>query len=53
MDLPDWTGMDDTSVRITPEAALKLCESYPQWLDAVGMGKAGERPEKCTVEFVL
>ena len=41
LEFPVWTGMDDTSGRITPAAAFRLCENYPlqiaktrpDWLD--------------------
>ena len=53
LEFPDWSGMDDTPPRITPEAAFRLCEEYPLWFpDAVAKWRA-QRPEKCPIEFVL
>ncbi len=53
-ELPDWTGMDDASPRISAEAAFELCENYP----ALAASKArarrrNDRPPKCVVEFIL
>lgn len=53
LELPDWSGMDDTSVRITPEAAFGLCEHYPIVARQARPGSQNDRPPKCTVEFVL
>jgi hypothetical protein len=30
LEFPDWSGMDDSTSRITPEAALQLCEDYQE-----------------------
>jgi len=40
---PDWSGMDDSSARITPEAAFRLCEPYPQLLADFCRGDAETR----------
>jgi hypothetical protein len=48
---PDWSGMDDSTNRISPEAALKLCEDYQARFGA--LVNSQPRPEKCLVEFVL
>ena len=53
LELPDWSGMDDTSVRITPEAAFRLCEHYPLLARQARPASQNDRPPKCTVEFVL
>jgi hypothetical protein len=52
-ELPDWSGMDDTSVRISPEAAFRLCEHYPSMLRRVSRERPVDRAEMCSVEFVL
>ena len=53
LELPDWSGMDESSNRISTEAALRLSEVYPQ-LAASGLGaKPMERFQPCPVEFVL
>jgi hypothetical protein len=52
-EFPDFTGMDDTSQRVTPDTAFQLCEQYPAWFpDQVKRWRA-QRPEKCVVEFTL
>jgi len=52
LELPDWSGMDDASARITPEAAFRLCEQYPLLISKTRA--AGQTAsEKCIVEFVL
>ncbi len=53
LDLPDWSGMDDSSARITPEAAFRLCELYPQLLAHARKGKPEPRPKESLPEFVL
>jgi hypothetical protein len=53
LELPDWSGMDDSSVRITPEAALRLTELYPRLAASASGGKGLERSQPCPVEFVL
>ena len=50
---PDWSGMDDSSARITPEAAFRLCELYPQLLAYARKGKPEPRPKESLPEFVL
>ncbi len=53
LDFPDWSGMDDSSARITPEAAFRLCELYPQLLAKARKGKPDPRPKESLPEFVL
>jgi hypothetical protein len=53
LELPDWSGMDDSSVRITPHAAFRLCEHYPLLLRKNRADVLGNRSEPCIVEFVL
>ena len=47
---PDWSGMDDSSARITAEAAFRLSEEYPALRGAL---RAELRPQPSNVEFVL
>ena len=53
LEFPDWSGMDDSSARVSPEAAFQLCEQYgplfPEWAEKW----RSQRPEKCLAEFVL
>jgi hypothetical protein len=53
LDLPDWSGMDDSSARVTPEAAFQLCELYPQLLASARKSKPEPRPKESLPEFVL
>jgi hypothetical protein len=50
LEFPDWTGMDDSSTRITPEAAFRLCELYPLLLPKSDRDNGSK---KCVVEFIL
>ena len=53
LDFPDWSGMDDSCARITPEAAFRLCELYPQLLANARKGNLEPRYSECIPEFVL
>ncbi len=53
LDFPDWSGMDDSSARITPEAAFRLCELYPQLLANARKGNSETSFEDSLPEFVL
>ena len=53
LEFPDWNGMDDSSARITPEAAFRLCEHYPPLISKARPRRRNDVPEKCFVEFVL
>jgi hypothetical protein len=53
LEFPAWSGMDDSSARVSPDAAFLLCEQYPVWFaEAVARWRI-QRPEKCLVEFRL
>jgi hypothetical protein len=53
LDLPDWSGMDDSTQRVSPETAFKLCEQYPVLFPEQVKYRLLHPPEKCTVEFAL
>jgi len=53
LDLPDWNGMDDSTARVTPEAAFQFCEQYRAWSPELADKWESQRPPKCPVEFVL
>ena len=53
LELPDWSGMDDSLARVDPDAAFLLCEAYPVWFVEAAARWRIQRPEKCLVEFVL
>ena len=50
---PDWSGMDDSSARVNPNAAFVLCEKYRSWYPELAEKWRLQKPEKCLVEFVL
>ncbi len=53
LEFPDWSGMDDSSARLSPDAAFLLCEQYPSWFAEAAVKWKTQRPEKCLVEFTL
>ena len=53
LELPDWTGMDDSSARVGPEQAFRLWAEYRTWFPQLVEGWQSQRPEKCVAEFVL
>lgn len=52
-ELPDWSGMDDSTARVTPEMAFYYCEQFPRWFPELFQMALAQRPPKCEVEFVL
>jgi hypothetical protein len=53
LEFPDWSGMEDSSARITPAAAFRLCELYPQLLVDLRKGQPEPRVRESLPEFVL
>ena len=53
LEFPDWSGMDDSSARVNPDAAFQLCEEYRSWFPDLAEAWQSQRPEKCLAEFVL
>jgi hypothetical protein len=53
LEFPDWSGMDDSTQRVSPDAAFQLCEQYPAWFPEQVKRWRSQRPEKCVVEFTL
>ena len=53
LEFPDWSGMDDSSARVNPDAAFVLCEKYRSWYPELAEKWRLQKPEKCLVEFVL
>ena len=53
LEFPDWSGMDDSSARVNPDAAFQLCERYGSWYPELAEKWRSQRPEKCLAEFVL
>jgi hypothetical protein len=53
LELPDWSGMDSSTGRVTVDAAFELCEQYRGWFPELTEKWQLRRPEPCAVEFVL
>ena len=53
LELPAWSGTDDSSQRVDPDAAFQLCEQYAAWFPEPVKRVPAERPEKCVVEFIF
>ena len=53
LEFPDWSGMDDSSARVDPDAAFQLCEQYCSWFPELAEKWQSQKPEKCIAEFVL
>ncbi len=53
LEFPDWSGMDDASSRVNPEAAFALLEQYQAWFPDLAVKWNVLEREKCTVDFVL
>jgi len=53
LEFPDWSGMNDSSARLSPDAAFLLCEQYQAWFPEAAVKWRSQRPEKCLVEFKL
>jgi hypothetical protein len=53
LEFPDWSGMDDSSSRVSVEAAFRLCEEYFALFPAAARRSRTRWQEKCTVEFTL
>ena len=51
LEFPDWSGMDESSDRMSVEAAFAMCEEYSRIFPTARQRPAHE--EKCLVEFVL
>ncbi len=53
LEFPDWSGMDDSTTRVSPEMAFEYCERYGRWFPELAAKARAQRPPKCVVEFVL
>lgn len=53
LDLPDWSGADDRSARVSPEAAFALCERYAVEMAPTVQQLRAQRRTPCPVEFTL
>jgi len=50
---PYWSGMDDSSARVTADAAFHFCEQYRAMFPGLAQRWQSQRPQKSAVEFVL
>jgi hypothetical protein len=53
LQLPDWSGMDDSSGRISVDAAFRFCEEYRILFPQLADPKTVFERRKCDAEFVL
>jgi len=54
LELPDWSGMDDSGLKVDRSLAVLLCEEYYARLPARARRELQEQRRKQThVEFVL
>jgi len=53
LEFPDWSGMDDSSARVTADAAFHFCEQYRAMFPGLAQRWQSQRPHKSAVEFVL
>jgi hypothetical protein len=53
LEFPDWSGMEPSHGRVTPEAGLRLCEEYARTFAAKAPAATRRLALKCPVEFVL
>jgi len=53
LDLPDFTGMNDVEIPVSPALAYSLLEEYWRWWQHCAKPGLPQRPERCEVEFVL
>lgn len=53
LNLPDWSGADDSSARVSADAAFALCERYAVELPETVRRLRAQRRSPCPVEFVL
>jgi hypothetical protein len=53
LEFPDWNGMDDSTTRVSPDAAFRFCELYRMWFPELASRARINEREKCLVEFVL
>jgi hypothetical protein len=53
LEFPDWSGMDDSSRRISPDAAHRLNEEFWSAFHGQANQWRPHAPPKCEVEFDL
>ena len=53
LEFPDWSGMDDSSSRVTADAAFQFCEQYRAMFPGLAEKWQAQRSEKSPVEFLL
>lgn len=53
LDLPDWSGADWSSQRVSAETAFRLCERYAEEMPEVVKRLRANRRQPCSAEFEL
>jgi len=53
LEFPDWSGMDDSPQRLSPEVAFALIDQYAQWFPEAVQRCRENRPTPVPIEFVL
>ncbi|GEM_PF-7114892 len=53
LELPDFSGMRDTSACVSADAAYKLCEEYAAIFHVPVRNYREQNRHRCEVEFVL
>jgi len=53
LEFPDWSGMRELPVKMSPEAAFREIEEYVSWYQRLLGSGSIKRSDCCDVEFVL
>ncbi len=53
LEFPDWSGMDDSTNRMSVAAAFQLCQDYLSWFPEAARKSWLERRDHPRVEFSL
>ncbi len=53
LEFPDWSGMDDSTRRLSVEGAFNLCEQYLVWYPEAARRSWLERRDQKRVVFTL
>lgn len=53
LELPDWSGMEPSSGRLSVDTAFELCEKYGYWFAKAHRNRNRVQRKKCVVEFTL
>lgn len=53
LEFPDWSGMKDSPLRMSPEEAMRLTFEYRNWFPEAALLWDAHRPTPVDAEFVL